>query len=316
METANYLQNRLPTRSKTHGRIIPEETWTGRQQNLYHIRIFGSLVFCNISKEKRVKSDHQKVWERIFIGYSPNISKHFYIWAPQTKQIIIASKPYIDESEKRAKLLMKWPLDKTSSLKKKAPAGEPRPRGRPQKIISTEATILSKNNMPIMAEQTSNKEPEIAMSITKCSSKIRKPTIYDKAINDLIYGRRWREAIEEELQNLKNHQTCKYDELFPRQKAIELKWVFKVKYHPNGSVARFKVRLVTQGFFQVQRIDFSETFAPTVRRESLWIYSALCLMLNLFIHQMDIVGAYLESPLADNKLPIFMKLPPEMHNLC
>lgn len=38
-------------------------------------------------------------------------------------------------------------------------------------------------------------------------------------------------------------------------------------------------------------------------------------MLNLFIHRVDIVGAYLESPLGDNKLPIFMKLPPGMHDL-
>ena len=80
-------------------------------------------------------------------------------------------------------------------------------------------------------------------------------------------------------------------------------------------MARFKARLVAQGFSKVQGIDFSETFAPTVRRESLQIYLALCLMLNLFVHQVDIVGAYLESELGDNEFPIFMKLPPGMHHL-
>lgn len=62
-------------------------------------------------------------------------------------------------------------------------------------------------------------------------------------------------------------------------------------------------------------IDFCETFMPTVRRESLKIYLALCLALNIFIHQVDIVGAYLESLLNDNKSPIFMKLSPKMHEL-
>lgn len=38
-------------------------------------------------------------------------------------------------------------------------------------------------------------------------------------------------------------------------------------------------------------------------------------MLNLFIHQVDIVGAYLESLLSNNELSIFMKLPPGMHDL-
>ncbi len=36
-------------------------------------------------------------------------------------------------------------------------------------------------------------------------------------------------------------------------------------------------------------------------------------MLGLVIHQVDIVGAYLESLLDDNEFPIYMKLPPGMH---
>ncbi len=91
--------------------------------------------------------------------------------------------------------------------------------------------------------------------------------------------------------------------------------MFKVNYYPDGSEARFKARLVAQRFSQVQGIDFSETFTPTVRRESLQIYLALCLMLNLFVHQVDIVGAYLESQLGGNEFPIFIKLPPGMHHL-
>ena len=38
-------------------------------------------------------------------------------------------------------------------------------------------------------------------------------------------------------------------------------------------------------------------------------------MLNLFVHQVEIVGAYLESQLGNNEFSIFMKLPPEMHYL-
>ncbi len=45
------------------------------------------------------------------------------------------------------------------------------------------------------------------------------------------------------------------------------------------------------------------------------IYLALCLILNLFIYQVDIVEAYMASLLDDNKLPIFMKLPPGIQYL-
>lgn len=314
METANYIRNRLPTRTRSHGEVIPEECWTGRRQNLQHIRIFGRLVLCNIPEEKRSKSDRRKVWDGILIGYSPDTARHFQIWAPKTQQVIIASEPYIHESEQGAKLLVKWPLSTTTSTsKRKAPAGEPRPRGRPRKIVVTEAIAPVADEPQI--DPTESQQYEVAMSLTEAGSKIYEPQSYNEAVNDPIHGRRWREAIKEKLQNLENHQTWEYDVLPPERKVIGSKWVFKVKYNTDGSVARFKARLVAQGFSQIPGIDFAETFAPTVKRESLRIYLALCLMLNLFIHQVDIVGAYLESLLDNNELPIFMKLPPGIQHL-
>ena len=76
----------------------------------------------------------------------------------------------------------------------------------------------------MVAEKAPNEEQtETVMSITECSSKIRKPTSYNKAINDAIHSWKWREAIEEELQNLENHQMWEYDELPPGRKTIESK---------------------------------------------------------------------------------------------
>ena len=103
-----------------------------------------------------------------------------------------------------------------TQTKRKAPAGEPKPRGRPQKN-PIEARIETPIKPEIMGEE------KVAMSITKIASKIYKPASYDEAVNDPFHGRRWKKAIEEELQNLESHQTWKYKELPPRQKAIGLK---------------------------------------------------------------------------------------------
>ena len=81
-------------------------------------------------------------------------------------------------------------------------------------------------------------------------------------------------------------------------------------------MARFKARLVAQGFSQVSGIDFCGTFASIVRKKLLQIYKALCLAPNLFIYQVDIIGAYLKSLLNDNKFPIFMKLSPRVYEFC
>ena len=84
MDTANYLRNRLLTSRASNRKtaIILEKKWTGKKQNVSHIRLFGSLASTNISKERRNKSDHIRIWKEIFIGYANEIIKHFKIYAP------------------------------------------------------------------------------------------------------------------------------------------------------------------------------------------------------------------------------------------
>ena len=89
---------------------------------------------------------------------------------------------------------------------------------------------------------------EFAKSVTETSSKVREPKTYDEVINDPIHGNRWREAVDEELWNLDTYQTWCYTLIPNNRKAIGCKWVFKVKYNLDGSIERYKVRLVAQGF--------------------------------------------------------------------
>ncbi len=78
IDTTNYLRNRLPTKSQ-RGELIPKEAWSNKKQDVSHLRVFGSLTSVEISKEKRHKSDIQKNWYGIFIGYNLDTTKHFQI---------------------------------------------------------------------------------------------------------------------------------------------------------------------------------------------------------------------------------------------
>ncbi len=138
-------------------------------------------------------------------------------------------------------------------------------------------------------------ETDTAISATEIRSKIHESSNYDEAISDPVHGRQCREAIEEELHNLEQYNTWEYYELPSGRVAISSKWIFKVKYHCDGSVARYKARLVAQGYSQIPGIDFNETFALTVRRKSLRIFLAVSALLGFLVEQIDIVGAYLES---------------------
>lgn len=205
MNTANYLRNRLPTKCKEE--IIPEEAWTDQKQDLRHLRIFGSVANVGISKEKRSKSDIKRTWKGIFVGYSPDTTKHYRVYAPQTRQLVVADAPSIDESEPGAKLLINFPLENTLP-KRKAPTGEPKPRGRPRKIIliTTNTSLNETPQLPV-TESGLNIGPEVAMLASETSSKVYEPISYEEAVNDPIHGRRWREAIDDELDNLATHHT-------------------------------------------------------------------------------------------------------------
>ena len=65
--------------------------------------------------------------------------------------------------------------------------------------------------------------------------------------------------------------------------------------------------MVARGFTQLESIDYHETFAPTLRFESLRLLFAIAGYLGLLIHQLDVDNAYLNSDLEEE---VYMKLPP------
>lgn len=142
---------------------------------------------------------------------------------------------------------------------------------------------------------------KLAKFLTKTNSKVHEPKTYNEAIDNLIHGNQWREAIDKELWNLDSYQILCYKELLSGKKTIKYKWIFKVKYKPNRIIERYKAQLVAQRFSQVFGVDFTETFAPTIRREFLRIFLALATLLGLVLIQIDIIDAYLESVLRENK---------------
>ena len=81
---------------------------------------------------------------------------------------------------------------------------------------------------------------KLAKSLTEINNKVYKPLTYDETINDIVYGNKWREAINEEFWNLDSYQTWAYIFLSIERKAIGCNWVFKVKYYLDGSIQRYK----------------------------------------------------------------------------
>ncbi|KAH9141879.1 hypothetical protein AeRB84_013996, partial [Aphanomyces euteiches] len=79
----------------------------------------------------------------------------------------------------------------------------------------------------------------------------------------------WLNAIKSEFNSLITNGTWKYIKGKSHDRLLSTTWVFRVKEKEDGSIDRFKARLVVRGFLQVKGLDFNEVFAPVVRLESL-----------------------------------------------
>lgn len=84
------------------------------------------------------------------------------------------------------------------------------------------------------------------------------PKYFHQAIKD----DRWKEAMEKEIRALEENGTWVLEELPEGKRAIDSKWVYKVKHKSNGEVERFKARLVAKGFTQMEGVDYHDTFTP------------------------------------------------------
>ena len=119
----------------------------------------------------------------------------------------------------------------------------------------------------------------------------------------------WEQAISEELTTLCKAGTWKLEAPPPRANVIGSKWVFKAKKDASGKVVQYKAWLVTQGFSQVEGVDYFDTYAPVAKLASLRVVIALANQMGWELHQVDVKGAYLNGELQPDEV-LYMRHPP------
>ena len=76
---------------------------------------------------------------------------------------------------------------------------------------------------------------------------------------------KWFLAIQEEHTALMTNQTWQLVPSHEASKMIGSKCVFRVQHQPNGSILKYKAKLVAKGFHQTHGIDYFETFSQLLK---------------------------------------------------
>ena len=134
------------------------------------------------------------------------------------------------------------------------------------------------------------------------------PRSYEEAMEH----EEWRESVGSETKAMIVNDTWYEAELPKGKKAVTSRWIFTIKYLPNGKVERRKTRLVARGFTQTYGEDYLDTFAPVAKLHTIRIILALAVNLEWDLWQMDVKNAFLQGELEDE---VYMRPPPGLESL-
>ena len=88
-----------------------------------------------------------------------------------------------------------------------------------------------------------------------------------------IFG--WKSAMEEKMSALSENATWSLVTHPPEKTTIGCRWVYTMKYLPDGSIKRLKARLVAKGYTQTYGVDYAEAFSPIAKISSVRILISL-----------------------------------------
>uniref|UniRef100_A0A2N9GXG9 Integrase catalytic domain-containing protein n=1 Tax=Fagus sylvatica TaxID=28930 RepID=A0A2N9GXG9_FAGSY len=320
--TAVYTINRIP--SPTTHKKSPFELLYDKIPDYSSLRVFGCVCFVSLPSHERNKLEPRSrlccflgygISQKGFRCYDPisrrlRISRHVEFWEHQTfssrqhfpfissSMTPIFTDPSIDLYPDPVRDSTQPPSSSdVPSLVLSPAAGSP---------DSDPASSAPSESPTDIRRSTRVRAPPSHLSDYHCYfalATLHEPHTYREASTNPL----WQQAMADELDALHKTHTWDMTTLPPGKSAVGCKWVYKIKTRADGSVERYKARLVARGFTQEYGIDYEETFAPVARLTSVRSLLAVAAVRHWPLFQMDVKNAFLNGDLLEE---VYMQPPP------
>ncbi|KAJ9559825.1 hypothetical protein OSB04_004985 [Centaurea solstitialis] len=289
--SANYILNKVPRKKLDK---TPYELWMGRKPSYKYLRVWGCLAKVVAPPPKAVKIGPKTV-DCIFIGYAQNSSAHRFL--VHESSIPDIHKNTIMESRNASFFEDVFPC----LNKEDASALRITPSERNEDHIEEkeeEEEIEPRRSKRARVEKTFG--PDFYTYMVE-----REPQTFQEAVTS-SEGPQWKEAIKSEMDSILQNHTWELVDLPAGCKPLGHRWIFKRKMKADGTIDKYKARLVIKGYNQREGLDYFDTYSPVTRLTSIRLVLAIASLRNLEVHQMDVKTAFLNGDLEEE---IYMEQP-------
>lgn len=329
MKTAVYVTNRLP-QARLDFTSPYEKLWNVKP-TVSHFKVFGCVCYVFVPDHLRSKFDKKAV-RCIFVGYD-NERKGWKCCDPTSGRCYTSRNVVFDEAsswwsseavllpdskeiEKRlqerleqqpetsevhptqevlAEIEPQEDEDRASSpVRDRSPWQTGVHHTSPEEARPSQLEEIGEEESPLRrSKRTRKPNPKYANAALVEDIGVKEPNSFEEANQ----SKEWRKAMEEEMQALLQNETW---DIVPKPKdvkPISCKWVYKLKVRPDGSIDRYKARLVARGFSQTYGLDYEETFSPVAKITTVRVLLALAANKSWRLWQMDVKNAFLHGEL-------------------
>ncbi|CAI7772091.1 unnamed protein product [Closterium sp. NIES-53] len=331
---AAWIRNRVPT--KVLPGTTPFEAWTGTKPNLSLICTFGCICYYHVPDSLRHKLQ-PKAHAAIFLGIATN-KRAWRVWDLGEKRVVTSPDVVFDEDKFPSKEKPTQQLTFILPPREEVEESEVPPQVQ-REAENGENNVESVDDVvevsPTKAA-TSSTPSSLPLALTRERREVRPHPKYTDyatvAVGELDEERAvycfatlgddphthtealasldtslWKQAMEKELASIKENDVFELVDPPKGAYLVGCKWVLKKNLGADGSVERYKARLVAQGYTQREGEHYSKTFAPVAKATNLRVLLALAASLNLEVEQLDVCTTFLYGILMEE---VYMGQPP------